>query len=182
MKRRVGPERVVIVDGYNVLNARRQVDGASALADARDALIAQLQDYAGFSGQTVIVVFDAWQGDRRSRSVEEHGNVRVVFTQKGETADHYIERLCDEYAEKIEYRQVEVRVATSDALEQMIVLGRGAVRMSSRELIMEMQQVRSSGVTRTQQKVTLKRSTVEDRLPADLVERMRAMVRDGSKH
>jgi len=181
VKRRIGPERVVIVDGYNVLNARRQIEGTSALADARDTLIAQLQDYAGFSGQTVIVVFDAWQGDRRSRSVEEHGNVRVVFTQKGETADHYIERLCDEYAERIEYRQAEVRVATSDALEQTIVLGRGAGRMSSRELLMEMQQVRSSGVTRTQQAATLKRSTVGDRLPADLVERMRAMVREGSK-
>lgn len=181
MKRRVGPERVVIVDGYNVLNARRHVEGASALADARDALIAQLQDYAGFSGQTVILVFDAWQGDRRSRSVEEHGNVRVVFTQKGETADHYIERLCDEYTDKIEYRQAEVRVATSDALEQTIVLGRGAVRMSSRELLLEMQQVRSSGVTRTQQTATLKRSTVGDRLPADLLERMRAMVREDSK-
>ena len=181
MKRRVGPERVVIVDGYNVLNARRHIDGTSALADARDALIAQLQDYAGFSGQTVILVFDAWQGDRRSRSVEEHGNVRVVFTQKGETADHYIERLCDEYADRIEYRQAEVRVATSDALEQTIVLGRGAVRMSSRELLLEMQQVRSTGVTRTQQTATLKRSTVGDRLPADLVERMRAMVRESSK-
>ena len=181
MKRRTGPERVLIVDGYNVLNARRHIDGTSALADARDALIAQLQDYAGFSGQTVILVFDAWQGDRRARSVEEHGNVRVVFTQKGETADHYIERLCDDYADRIEYRQAEVRVATSDALEQTIVLGRGAVRMSSRELLMEMQQVRSSGVSRVQPAPVLKRSTVGDRLSPELVERMRAMVRESSK-
>ena len=181
MKRRSGPERVLIVDGYNVLNARRHMEGAGALADARDALIARLQDYAGFSGQRIILVFDAWQGDRRSRSVEEHGSVQVVFTQKGETADRYIERLCDEYADKIAYRQAEVRVATSDALEQTIVLGRGAVRMSSRELLMEMQQVRDSGVTRTKQTATLKRSTVEDRIPADVMERMRAMVRGGSK-
>lgn len=181
MKRRGGPERVLIVDGYNVLNARKRVDGSMALADARDALIHQLQDYAGFSGQKIILVFDAWQGDRRSRTEEIHGSVRVVFTQKGETADHYIERLCDEYADRIEYRQAEVRVATSDALEQTIVLGRGAVRMSSRELLLEMQQVRSSGVTRTQQTAVLRRSTVADRLPADLVERMRAMVRESSK-
>ena len=181
MKRHAGPQRVLIVDGYNVLNARRHMEGAGALADARDSLIARLQDYAGFSGQKVIVVFDAWQGDRRSRSVEEHGNVQVVFTQKGETADHYIERLCDDYADRIEYRQAEVRVATSDALEQTIVLGRGAVRMSSRELLLEMQQVRDSGVTRTKQAQTLKRSMVEDRIPADILERMRAMVREGSK-
>ena len=181
MKGRIGPERILIVDGYNVLNARRHVDGSSALADARDALIGQLQDYAGFSGQKIIVVFDAWQGDRMMCSVEERGGVQVVFTQKGETADRYIERLCDEYADRIEYRQAEVRVATSDALEQTIVLGRGAVRMSSRELLLEMQQVRDSGVTRTKQAATLKRSMVEDRIPADVLERMRAMVRGGSK-
>ena len=178
------PRRVLIVDGYNVINARRDMGPgltSGSLADARDRLISELMDYAGYSGQQIILVFDAWQGDRRSRTEEMHGNVRVVFTQKGETADHYIERLCDEYADKIEYRQAEVRVATSDALEQTIVLGRGAVRMSSRELLLEMQQVRSSGVTRTQQTATLKRSTVGDRLSADLIERMRAMVREGSK-
>ena len=180
MKRRVGPERVLIVDGYNVLNVRRHIEGATALADARDSLIAQLQDYGGFSGQRIVLVFDAWHGDRKSRSVEEHGNVQVVFTQKGETADHYIERLCDEYADKIQYRQAEVRVATSDALEQTIILGRGATRLSSRELLMEMQQVRSAGVSRATP-VSTKRSTVEDRLPADVVAKMRAMVREGSK-
>ena len=80
------------------------------------------------------------------RSVEHHGGVEVVFTQKGETADRYIERLCDELGEDIEYRRKEVRVATSDNLEQTIVLGRGATRLSSRELLLEMQQVRSTGV------------------------------------
>lgn len=178
MKRRIGPERILIVDGYNVLNARRHIEGASALADARDALIGKLQDYAGFSGQKIIVVFDAWQGDRMMRSVEDHGSVQVVFTQKGETADHYIERLCDDYADRIEYRQAEVRVATSDALEQTIVLGRGATRLSSRELLLEMQQVRDHGVSKVQQTPSKKRSTVADRIPADIVEKMRSMVRD----
>ena len=113
MKRQAGPQRVLIVDGYNVLNTRRHLGNTSALADARDALIHELQNYAGFSGQRIVLVFDAWQGDRKSRSIEQHGNVQVVFTQKGETADRYIERLCDEYADRIEYRQAEVRVATS---------------------------------------------------------------------
>ena len=179
MKRRIGPERVLIVDGYNVLNARRHLDGASALADARDALIAQLQDYAGFSGQRIVLVFDAWQGDRQSRSEEDHGRVRVVFTRKGETADHYIERLCDGFADDIEARRVEVRVATSDALEQTIVLGRGATRLSSRELLLEMQQVRQNGVERRPQ--PSKRSTVGDRLPEHIVRKMRDMVREGSE-
>ena len=89
-RRRSGPERILIVDGYNVLNARRHLEGAAALADAREKLLAELQDYAGYSGQKVILVFDAWQGDRQTRSVEEYGPVQVVFTRKGEIADHYI--------------------------------------------------------------------------------------------
>lgn len=177
MKRQAGPKRVLIVDGYNVLNVRRHISNPSTLADARDTLLTELQDYAGFSGQKIVVVYDAWQSDRRMRTVEEHGPVTVVFTQKGETADHYIERLCDDYADDIEYRRVEVRVATSDALEQTIILGRGATRISSRELLMEMQQTRSTGVASVQT-FTSKRSTVADRLPEEIVQKLKAMYKD----
>lgn len=180
MRREKGPKRVLIVDGYNVLNARRHVIGPQALADARDALLHELQDYAGYSGQRIILVFDAWQGDRARRTVEESGGVQVVFTQKGETADHYIERLCDSFAADIEYRRIEVRVATSDALEQTIVLGRGAARMSARELLMEMQTVRAQGAAPAAK--VIKRSTVADRIPKQVVDRMWEMVRqDASK-
>lgn len=178
MSRRTGPERVLIVDGYNVLNARRRPGTSSQLADARDALIHELQDYAGFSGQRIVLVFDAWQGDRMTRSVEDHGGVQVVFTQKGETADRYIERLCDEYADDIDYRRIEVRVATSDALEQTIILGRGATRLSSRELLLEMQQVRQVGVSRTTLQPSSKKSSVADHIGADVVRRMREMFAD----
>lgn len=176
MSRGAVPKRVLIVDGYNVLNARRHVTGLQALADARDALIHELQDYAGYSGQRVIIVFDAWQGDRKARSVEEKGNVQIVFTQKGETADNYIERLCDSFASDIEYRRIEVRVATSDGLEQTIVLGRGAVRMSSRELLMEMNMVRSQGARPAVK--PLKRTTVGESIPKHIVDKMRDMVRE----
>jgi Predicted RNA-binding protein containing a PIN domain len=121
------PKRVLIVDGYNIINAGHEYSGAT-LADARDKLVSALIDYAGYSGQQVIVVFDAWMSDRQTRTEEKHGAVTVVFTQKGEIADRYIERLCDDFAQDIEYRRVEVRVASSDALEQTIVLGRGATR------------------------------------------------------
>lgn len=179
MSANIGPKRIMIVDGYNVLNARKHMSDATALADARDKLIRELQDYAGFSGQSVVLVFDAWQGDRKTRSEEEHGAVKVVFTQKGETADRYIERLCDEYADDIDYRRAEVRVATSDALEQTIILGRGATRISSRELLLEMQQVRSHGVSSVQTQKTMKRSMVEDRIPRDVLEKLREMARRG---
>ena len=81
------PKRVLIVDGYNVINARSHPGSAQALADARDRLVNDLEDYAGFSGQEIVVVFDAWQAERPVRSVEQRGAVRVVFTRKGEIAD-----------------------------------------------------------------------------------------------
>lgn len=170
------PKRVLIVDGYNVINARSHPGSAQALADARDRLVNDLEDYAGFSGQEIVVVFDAWQAERAVRSVEQRGAVRVVFTRKGEIADRYIERLCDEYAEDVEYRRAEVRVATSDALEQTIVLGRGATRVSARELIYEMAQVRRHGAKRAAAQ-PVKRSTVGDRIPAHIVHKMREMTR-----
>ena len=144
------PRRVLIVDGYNVINAGREVPGekAGSLADARERLLSELMDYAGWSGQQIILVFDAWMSDRDRRTEEQRGAVTVVYTQKGEIADRYIERLCDELTADIELRRVEVRVASSDALEQTIVLGRGAGRMSARELIFEMEQQRAAGVRR----------------------------------
>ena len=166
------PKRVLIVDGYNVINARSHPGSAQALADARDRLVNDLEDYAGFSGQEIVVVFDAWQGDRQTRSVEEYGPVQVVFTRKGEIADHYIERLCDSYAEDVEFRRAEVRVATSDALEQTIILGRGATRISSRELLLEMSQARSAGTAAAVPKRT-GGSTVGDRIPPHVLEKLR---------
>ena len=158
------PRRVLIVDGYNVINARKD-ERAASLADARERLVNELADYAGWSGQRVIVVFDAWMSDRTLRTEERRGAVTVVYTQKGEIADRYIERLCDSFSRDIEYRRVEVRVASSDGLEQTIILGRGANRLSARELTMEMQQLRQAGIRETQQKPVSRRNPIADHLP-----------------
>ena len=162
------PRRVLIVDGYNVINAGSAFSGAS-LADARDKLLGALMDYAGYSGQQVILVFDAWMSDRTVRTEERHGAVTVVYTQKGEIADRYIERLCDDFARDIEYRRVEVRVASSDALEQTIVLGRGATRLSARELMYEMQAMRADGIRHAAPtRPTGRRSSIGERLPEEV--------------
>ena len=143
-------QKLLIVDGYNVLGAWPEVSKGRPLADARDELTRRLHDYAGYTGQQVILVFDAWQSERLARTEENHGLLRVVFTQKGEMADHYIERLCDEHARRVELGKLELRVATSDGLEQTIILGRGATRMSARELWRELNAERSSGRDRHQ--------------------------------
>ena len=162
------PRRVLIVDGYNVINAGSEFSGGS-LADARDKLLNALMDYAGYSGQQVILVFDAWMSDRQTRTEEKHGAVTVVYTQKGEIADRYIERLCDDFAADIEYRRVEVRVASSDALEQTIILGRGATRMSARELMYEMRAMRDEGIRHAAPvKPVSRRTPIGERLPEDV--------------
>ncbi|MGN0185069.1 MAG: NYN domain-containing protein [Aristaeellaceae bacterium] len=179
MKRNAaGPRRrILIVDGYNVINVRKPVRESLQLEDARRRLTDRLHDYAGYSGQQIILVYDAWLSDRRQRSVERHGALEVVFTMKGETADCYIERLCDELAEDIAMRRAEVRVATSDGVEQTVVLGRGAVRVSSRELLLEMdmaQQARGGRVSSS----GARRPTVADRLPEDVLAKLERMRRE----
>lgn len=163
-----GPRRrILIVDGYNVINVRKPVRESIVLEDARRKLTDKLHDYAGWSGQQIILVYDAWLSDRMQRSIEERGSLRVVFTMKGETADCYIERLCDELEDDISMRRAQVRVATSDSIEQTIAFGRGAERLSSRELLLEMDMAsreRGPSTGSTGKHI----STVEDRLPADI--------------
>ena len=134
-------KRLLVVDGYNVLHAASTLrQTGSSFEDARYAFANRLENYAGFTGQKIILVFDAWLSERYGRSIESRGALTVVFTRKGETADHYIERLCDEYAQDVEYGRLELRVATSDNVEQTVVFGRGAIRISAREFLYEMEQ------------------------------------------
>ncbi len=166
-------KRVLLVDGYNVLCAWKGVPRGK-LEDARDELIHVLSDYAGYTGQQVTLVFDAWQSDRPQRSREQHGALTVVFTKRGETADHYIERQCDGYAAAIDAGRLEVRVATNDGVEQTVVLARGATRLPSRELIAEIERMRiPPAIVR---KMPTQKATLLEHLPTDVrlkLERMR---------
>ena len=172
-----GPRRrILIVDGYNVINVRKPVRESLVLEDTRRRLTDRLHDYAGWSGQQIILVYDAWLSDRTQRSIEDRGPLQVVFTMKGETADCYIERLCDELEDDIAMRRAEVRVATSDLVEQTIAFGRGAGRISSRELLIEMDMAVS---TRTEKMGSSgsRANTVADRLPQNIREQLEKMRR-----
>ena len=113
--------------------------------------------------------------DRQRRTEERRGAVTVVYTQKGEIADRYIERLCDDLAPDVELRRVEVRVASSDALEQTIVLGRGAARMSARELMLEMGRLRQDGIRRVLERPVSRRNPIADHLPEEVREKLDRM-------
>lgn len=154
---------LLIVDGYNVIGAWREAErGAWSLDECRDRLMRQLQDYGGYSGEEVVLVFDGYQSDRRLTTEEKHGPLTLVFTRRGETADSYIERLV---AQTPKYRPV--RVATSDGPEQAQVLGSGATRMTSRELLRELRQLREKGLDQHRQSSPVRRNALEARLPED---------------
>lgn len=162
---------LLLVDGYNVIGAWERVRREHLThEEAREALLHLLADYAGYSGQEIIVVFDGYKSGRRVRSEDMVSGVRVVFTMQGETADNYIESVCDRTP-----RYREVRVATSDGVEQTVTMGRGAVRISSRELLIELSHVRRTGHVSHAQNGP-RRNTVDSQLPEDVrsaLEKMR---------
>ena len=122
---------VLLVDGYNIINAWPSLRETArhSLEDARIELIDILQEFQAYERIELILVFDAHMIKGGQERVEQLGGLKLVYTRENETADHYIER----WSDGIE-KNMRVIVASSDALQQTIVLGRGAVRMSAREL------------------------------------------------
>lgn len=118
----------VLVDGYNIIFAWEELKNIAKtnIDGARDKLLDIMSNYQGYQGNTVIVVFDAYNVKRHSETIYKHDNIFVVYTKEAETADMYIAKTTHKMSSK--YR---VTVATSDALEQLIIMGHGALRMSA---------------------------------------------------
>ncbi|WP_051638659.1 translation factor GTPase family protein [Butyrivibrio sp. NC2002] len=130
----------ILVDGYNVIYANPELK-ALAIKDmksARDKLMDILSNFQGFRRETVILVFDAYKVPGGSEHVLKYHNLDVVFTKEAETADQYIERTAHEYS-----KNSRVTVATSDAIEQVIIYGAGAIRMSAGDFWMEIERTES---------------------------------------
>lgn len=127
----------LLVDGYNVIFAWDSLKELSKdnVEGARNMLINILCNYQGYKKCEVILVFDAYKVKGSSREVEKVNNINIVYTKEAETADMYIEKVSHKLA-----KNNKVRVVTSDALEQLIILGNGALRVSSREFLYEIQQ------------------------------------------
>ena len=124
-----GPD-YLLVDGYNIIFAWDDLKSIAEenLDAARAELINRMCSYQGYAGCELILVFDAYRVKGKHREVEKYYNISIVYTKESETADSYIERVTHELSKK--HR---VRVATSDGLEQMIILGNGAMRISAAE-------------------------------------------------
>lgn len=132
-----GPEHL-LVDGYNVIFAWDELKALAAdnLDAARQRLMDILCNYAGYRQCVPILVFDAYKVKGGEREVEQYHNLYVVYTKEAETADMYIEKATHEIA-----RRYRTRVVTSDTTEQLIILGNGALRISSQAFEKEVRAV-----------------------------------------
>ena len=130
-------DEYLLVDGYNVIYAWDKLRELSQnnIDGARNALINILCNYQGYKKCEVILVFDAYKVKNNTREIEKINNIHIVYTKEAETADMYIEKVSRKLA-----KNHKVRVVTSDALEQLIILTNGALRVSSKEFLFEVQQ------------------------------------------
>ena len=137
----------LLVDGYNIIFAWKKLNKLAEdnIEAAKDALINMLCNYQGVRKMNLILVFDAYKVAGGQGSVEKQGGIYVVYTKEAETADSYIEY-------------------TSDGLEQMIITGRGAVRMSARDLYEEVNATKKHITTYIAQNKPVKNNMLMDNL------------------
>ncbi len=138
LKQKKAGKEYLLVDGYNIIFTWDELKKLAKddLHGARMRLMEVLSNYQGYRKCTVILVFDAYKVKGNPGSAEQYQNIYVVYTKEAETADMYIEKTTHEIA-----KENQVTVATSDGLEQMIVVGNGAARLSAAGLYEEVRRV-----------------------------------------
>ena len=164
-----GEKEYLLVDGYNIIFAWEDLKELAAvnIDGAREKLMDILCNYQGFKKSTLILVFDAYKVKGNPGSVETYHNIHVVYTKEAETADQYIEKTVHEIGRK--YR---VTVATSDQLEQVIILGQGGQRMSARELLEDVIEVSHQIRETAGQKSSSEKNYLFDHLDEETATRM----------
>lgn len=140
-KEREKKKHYLLVDGYNIIFASKSL---SELADAnidaaRDRLLELLIDYKAYKDYEIILVFDAYRLKNHPTEVLNFSGVYVVYTKTAETADQYIEKTTHEMMKKYD-----VTVATSDGIEQIIIRGKGAILISAREFLCDLEETKEN--------------------------------------
>jgi predicted RNA-binding protein with PIN domain len=162
-------EQCLIVDGYNIIGAWPQLQQLRDinLEDARDRLIDMLAEYQAFSGIKVILVFDAYQVPGLGKEYKQ-SKLRVLYTREKETADELIERLVSE----LMARRRQIYVATSDMIEQHVIFGIGAFRLTASELYTRIHQSRKEIQHKIKRPPLPERNTIDSRLNPDLLDKL----------
>ena len=157
----------LLVDGYNIIFAWPEL---KELADTNmDSARARLQDmlcnYQGYKKCSVILVFDGYKVKGNPGTVMKYHNIHVIFTKEAEPADQYIEKVSQQIG-----RQYRVRVATSDKLEQVIILGKGCTRLSARDLKKEIDETNQEIKKEHLERIPSKKNRLFDNVDPELFE------------
>ncbi|MBB6455205.1 hypothetical protein HNQ94_003701 [Salirhabdus euzebyi] len=157
---------VLIVDGYNVIGAWPELSQLrdQDLSQARDLLVERLAEYQAYTGYRVMVVFDAYEVRGLEKKVTSR-RIEIIYTRENETADECIEKL----VKQVKNVKTQVYVATSDYTEQRTIFAQGALRKSSRELMIEMnniekeikEDVKSHSTLQSRSKIPLNQDVLE---------------------
>lgn len=161
--------KVIFVDGYNVINHWPDLNKIKdySYESARVKLIERLQNYSSYMGCKTFLVFDAHKVEGSIEKKEKSGEVTVVFTKDGETADSFIERYVNNIG-----RKTEVIVVTSDSLEQQVTFQRGAIRMSSIEFYYEMKEIEGKISKKTEVYEVKNKNLLEDNINDNILEKL----------
>lgn len=157
----------LLVDGYNIIFAwpelKKQAD--ENLEAARYRLADMLCNYQGYKNIGVILIFDGYKSKGNEGSIFRYHNIDIVYTREAQTADNFIELVTQEMG-----RRANIRVATSDGLEQVIILGKGAARMSARELKIEIEKTDKLIRRELEEHRNNYGNSIMDNLPKDMAE------------
>ena len=171
-------QEYLLVDGYNIIFAWEELRELALdnMDGARGRLMDLLCNYQAIRKCCLMVVFDAYRVAGHATEVSEYHNIQVVYTKEAETADQYIEKFAHENA-----RRFDVSVATSDGVEQVIILGQGCRLISARELKEELDRV--NGMLREEylDQPGLKRNRLYDILPEEVIRQMREAAGEDKK-
>lgn len=157
----------LLVDGYNIIYAWPELKAlvATNMDSARIKLQDILCNYQGYKKCNVILVFDGYKVKGNPGTVMEYHNIHVIFTKEAETADQYIEKISHQIG-----RLYQVRVATSDKVEQVIILGKGCTRLSARDLKKEIEETNSEIHKEHLERIPSKKNRLFDNLDPELFE------------
>jgi predicted RNA-binding protein with PIN domain len=158
-------DEYLVVDGYNIIGDWPELVKLKEihLEDARDRIIDLMADYQAFSGVKVYLIFDAYHVPGLGGKYD-HRNLNIIYTKEKETADELIERLVT----NIIGRRKQVYVATSDMTEQNVIFGKGALRISARELLNKVKESRKEMRSKIKQDSAPARNSFDSNLSKEL--------------
>lgn len=156
---------VLVIDGYNVINAWNElkVVAESNLEEARRRLNETIAEYGSYRGITCYIIYDAYNVKTSMDRKETIKELTIIYTKEKQTADSYIEKFIAEFEDK---RNTLIQVATDDLTEQNMILGKGASRMATRELYVQVSESKKK-IKEKISKKTVSKNTLDTILDKD---------------